>query len=127
LNPTYTIRDETGFVVEIGEVEGSKPYVLPPPKKDPRLVASLRTEDIIGAKASTKGLGVFAENHERKHTREINKIEDIEGAMAGSLKKGTTTKRITNPLDPVYEIPGAKELDQASPYGATKNEILSKS
>jgi hypothetical protein len=69
LNPTYTTRDENGFVVEIGDVMGSKPQVLPPPKNDPRLVASLRTEDIMGAKANTKGLGVFAENHERKEFR----------------------------------------------------------
>ena len=69
LSPSYTIRDESGNLVEIGEVEGSKPCVLPPPKQDPRLVASLRTEDVIGAKASTKGLGVFAENHSRKEFR----------------------------------------------------------
>lgn len=93
--------------------------MLPPPKKDPRLVASLRTEDIIGAKSSTKGLGVFAENHERKDMRQINRIDDIEGAQAGSLKKGTTTKRTTNPLDPTYDIPGAKELGQQSPYSLT--------
>jgi hypothetical protein len=106
LNPSYTIRDESGALVEIGEVEGSKPYVLPPPKKDPRLVASLRTEDIIGARASTKGQGVFAENHERKEVRQINRTDDIEGARSGSLRKGPTTNRVSNPLDPTYDMPG---------------------
>jgi hypothetical protein len=66
----------------------------------------LRTDDIIGAKASTKGAGVFAENHERKEYREINRTDDIEGARAGSLRKGPNTKRVSNPLDPTYEIPG---------------------
>lgn len=101
--------------------------MLPPPKKDPRLVASLRTEDIIGAKASSKGLGVFAENHERKDYRQINRVDDIEGAHAGSLKKGPTTNRISNPLDPTYDIPGSKELGQESPYSLTKTEQLAKS
>ena len=67
-------------MVEIGEVAGSKPYCLPPAKNDKRLVASLRTDDIIGAKASTKGMGVFAENHERKQFRDMNRTDDIEGA-----------------------------------------------
>jgi hypothetical protein len=104
-------------------VEGSKPYVLPPAKQDKRLAASLRTEDIIGAKSSTKGLGVFAENHERKEYRQINKTDDIEGARAGSLKKGPTTTRISNPLDPTYEIPGAKDLGSASPYSVSKADL----
>lgn len=80
MNPSYTIRDENGNVFEIGDVLGSKPQVLPPPKNETRIVASLRTDDITGAKASTKGLGVFAENHERKEYRQINRTDDIEGA-----------------------------------------------
>lgn len=69
-------------------------------------MASLRTEDIAGAKASSKGLGVFAENHLRKDYREINRTDDIEGAQSGSLRKGVKTNRISNPLDPSYTIPG---------------------
>lgn len=60
--------------------------------------------------AGTKGLGVFAENHERKDYREINKTDDITGAKAGSLKKGPTTMRVSNPLDPNYSLPGYSEL-----------------
>ena len=67
---------------------------------DNKMSASLRTNDIIGAGASTKSKGVFAENHTRQHFREINKTDDIEGAACGSLKKAPTTKRMTNPLDP---------------------------
>lgn len=42
---------------------------MPPARNDPRIIASLRTDDIAGAKANTKGLGVFSENHERKEFR----------------------------------------------------------
>lgn len=38
------------------------------------------------------------------------KIDDIEGACSGSLKKAPVTKRCINPLDPKYEFLGAKEL-----------------
>ena len=70
LNPSYTIRDEDGALFEIGEVAGSKPNVLPPAKRDQaKTVACLRTDDIAGATSGTKGLGVFAENHERKEFR----------------------------------------------------------
>jgi hypothetical protein len=61
------IRDENGNLFEIGQVEGSKPNVLPPEKKDEKFKStSLKTDDIQGAKAGSKGKGVFAENHERK-------------------------------------------------------------
>ena len=71
----------------------------------------------MGAKASTKGMGVFAENHERKEYKQSNRTDDIEGAKSGSLKKGPTTNRISNPLDPSYDIPGHKELGDSNPYG----------
>lgn len=74
------------------------------------MLASLRTEDIIGAKAGTKGLGVFAENHERKDVRKMNRTDDIEGAHSGSLRKGVKTNRVTHPLDPNYDLPGSREL-----------------
>lgn len=45
---------------------GSKPSVLPPERKNKELLPSLRTDDIMGATAGSKGQGVFAENHERK-------------------------------------------------------------
>lgn len=78
----------------------------------------------MGAKSSTKGLGVFAENHERKDFRQTNRTEDIEGAKAGSLKKGPTTNRISNPLDPDYAIPGQKELGEQNPYSKTAHSQL---
>ena len=60
----------------------------------------MKTEDILGAKHGTKGLGVFEVNHERKEFRNTMNIEDIEGAKVGSLKKCPPTKRCYNPLNP---------------------------
>lgn len=39
---------------------------------------------------------------ERKDYRVINETKDIAGAKSGSLMKGMTTKRFTNPLEPAY-------------------------
>lgn len=57
LNPKYVARDDLGNLIEIGEVDGSKPTTLPPMKKDPSLMpsSSLITKDILGAGPSTKG------------------------------------------------------------------------
>lgn len=55
LAPSYVARDSEGRVVEIGDVEGSKPRGLGPIKKDPNLQpsSSLVTQDIFGASAGT--------------------------------------------------------------------------
>ena len=111
LNPSYTIRDENGQLAEIGEVVGSKPNVLPPERRQSELMkTSLRTDDIMGATAGTKGQGVFAENHARREYRDTNRVDDIEGAHSGSLRKAPRTNRVTNPLDPCYDAVGGKEL-----------------
>lgn len=34
LQPEYKVRDEDGKVTDIGEVAGSKPNVLPPPRQN---------------------------------------------------------------------------------------------
>ena len=84
----------------------------------------MKTQDILGATAGSKGLGVFAEVHIRKDVRPINKTDDIEGAQSGSLKKGTTTTRNTSPLDPVYQMPGHSELlDACSAYSKPKPDF----
>jgi hypothetical protein len=56
----------------------------------------------MGATADSKRLGIFAEYHKRREVRGINRTDDIDGAQAGSLKRGTQSKRATNPLDPTY-------------------------
>lgn len=80
LQPTYVARDDKNQKVEIGEVGGSKPNVLPPPRKDFNFVnTSLNTKDIHGCKVGTKGLGNF-HTRERRAIRETNQISDIFGA-----------------------------------------------
>lgn len=40
--------------------------------------------------------------YQRKDVRDMNKTGDIDGAQAGTLKRGTMSKRLTNPLNPDY-------------------------
>lgn len=63
----------------------------------------------MGAAASSKGMAILRDA-QRREFREINKTDDIEGAQAGSLKKAPQTKRCYDPLNPKYDLPGAKEL-----------------
>jgi len=48
----------------------------------------LYTQDIIGAKASTKGLGPFAQRA-RVTLRNNITTQDIDGAQAGTVRAGT--------------------------------------
>lgn len=51
------------------------------------------------------------------------KIHDVPGAQASTLKRGISTSRQTNPLNPNYNLLGAKELtnENNNPYGTTYN------
>ncbi len=51
------------------------------------------------------------------------KIGDVPGAQTSTLKRGITTIRQSNPLNPQYNLLGAKELlnDNNNPYGTTYN------
>ena len=117
MNPSYTIRDEDGKMCEIGDIEGNRPVTLPPQRKKGDVDMTLKTMDILGAHAGTKGLGVFAEAHKRREVRQLNRTDDIDGAQGGSLKRGTTSKRVTNPLDPNYQFPGNSD-PAVDPCGA---------
>jgi hypothetical protein len=118
LDPVYDVKYKGGEYYTHGHIEGSKPVTYPPyiyPQP-----FNLRTEDIQGSQVGSKN--------------RINKfngvnynlsVEDIKGTRAGSLKKGITTDRKTNPVDPIYQLPGQKELGQNfNPYG---NTLVSKS
>lgn len=123
MNPTYTIRDEDGNPFEIGKIQGNQPQVLPPKRERGEVNLALKTQDILGATAGSKGLGVFAEAHKRREVRGINRTDDIEGAQANSLKKGTQTNRFTSPLDPDYQFLGHTELvDPCSAYSKAKED-----
>ena len=116
LNPIYDIRDEDGKLIKYGVVEKSCPKVIPEHKNGP-LSYTLKTEDISGAHAGTKGLGPFAERA-RTYQRQLVKCDDIEGAQVGTLQKAPKTIRQTNPLNPSYQFPGEKELTTANANNA---------
>ena len=88
LSPSYKARDEDGKLIDIGDVEGSRPGGLPRAHNTEQKPFNLRTEDITGAQASTKGLGAFTDTFKRTGFKESMKVNDIAGANAGSLKKG---------------------------------------
>ena len=118
LEPVYELKYKEGENYTHGHIEGNKPVTYPPiiyPEP-----YNLRTEDIEGCQVGTK--------------YKINKFnglnynltsDDIKGTKAGSLKKGIATERNTNPVDPIYKLPGDKELaNNNNPYGTT---LISKS
>ncbi len=77
----------------------------------------MRTKDIEGAQASTKGLGIFANTKRRELIKNSLDNTDVHGAHVGSLKKGPVTNRRTNPLLMDYKYPGAESLiDKNDPF-----------
>ena len=127
LDPVYTIADENGKTCDIGQVDGSKPAKMPdaPKEQAKNRCGSLSTNDIDGAKTSTKGLGVFAHAARRQEQMTSTNLntKDIEGSGAGSLLKGVKTKRSGNPLDTNYQYPGMTELtDGQNPFSLTRKE-----
>lgn len=96
LDPTYIVpTDQVKITKEIGQIQGNKPankfenFNTPP--------YSLMTKDIEGA-----------ESKKREHQNPVSK-EEIQGAKATTLKRGMSTKRQTNPLQPKYTYLGSSE------------------
>ena len=114
LDPVYELKYKNGENYTYGLIEKSKPqtnypYSYPEP-------FALRVNDIMGAQAGTKNrINKFTGNNYELTTK------DIRGCSAGSLKKGITTQRCTNPLVPKYQMPGAVELNgiQNDPFART--------
>lgn len=118
LEPVYQVKYKGGENYIHGHIEGSKPVTYPPyVYPEPY---NLRTQDIQGSQVGSKN------RINRFNGANYNLlVEDIKGTRAGSLKKGITTERQTNPVDPIYKLPGQKELGQNyNPYG---NTLVSKS
>lgn len=87
-----------------GLIEGSKPHTNYPYIYPEAL--NLKTNDILGSQVGTK-------NRINKFQSPFNynlNLTDIKGAKAGSLKKGITTERNTNPINPAYKYIGEQEL-----------------
>lgn len=72
----------------------------------PQGTYSLTTHDIAGATSKFAPQNVRS----RREIRNITTTEDIEGAQADTLKHSMQTKRVTNPLNPVYQ-----SLDKGAP------------
>jgi hypothetical protein len=121
LDPEYIVKNNDGSTEVIGRIVNSSGVRFAERKRGP-VNSSLDTSDIAGAKTGTKNLGVFA-NHSRTNFRKTNEIHDIAGSTVGSLKKGVSTKRISNPLNPDYPVPGQTEYNNNA-FGNTGQQIM---
>ena len=110
------MRDAAGYYfinnrnpIVYGEIEGSSPKKLIGRQRG-KLSPDLNIEDIPGAHAGTKGLGMFAQ---RKRITVSNSIttQDIYGAQSGTLRKGLSSKRMTNPINPEYQHLGRSQMN----------------
>ena len=103
LNPFYTMNFVDGSKVKFGPIEKNKPligssfmYKIP---------LNLKVDDIEGCYIGSKNkYKKFKSNNYCYNT------QDIMGAQSGTLLKGISTKRMTNPLWPKYKYLGAEEL-----------------
>jgi hypothetical protein len=83
----------------------------------------MKTEDILGCKIGTRGLGNF-HSRDRRGYLDTNKTKDIFGANTGSLLKGPVTNRTAlNPLKPDYQMPGHTELTNINDAFGKKNAV----
>ena len=133
LQPEYAVRDkiesgdfikkeQTGLNCAYGKIERCAPQALPDARTGTR---NLETQDIKGAQNGTKTIGAFTHYQRRPdQVRAVTENTDIHGSTCGSLRKSMHTVRITNPLAPCYQNPGAqREADVAAanktndPYG----------
>jgi hypothetical protein len=103
LDPIYNFKKENGEILKYGFIEKSKPqtnypFYYPVP-------FGLKTDDIVGAQVGSKNkINAF-------NGMNFNLVNsDIRGCSVGSLKKGISTKRCTNPIYPKYPYLGAIEL-----------------
>ena len=102
LDPIYGFK-KNDEIFKYGPIEKSKPQTQYPFFYEPAL--NLKLDDIKGTNIGSKNkITKFNGNNYELTTH------DIKGCNVGSLKKGIVTKRCTNPLNPVYQYPGAKEI-----------------
>jgi len=103
LDPFYKMGFVDGSKVKFGPIEGNKPLVGS--KYMYKTPFNLKVDDIEGSNIGSKN----------KYKKFMGKnfcydISDILGTQSGSLLKGISTKRMTNPLRPKYKYLGAEEL-----------------
>ena len=103
LDPIYNFKNQNGEPYKYGPIEKSKPqtnypYTHPVP-------FGLKTDDILGAQVGSKNkINAFTGRNFEMTT------SDIRGCSVGSLKKGISTSRCTNPIYPKYQYLGNVEL-----------------
>ena len=133
LQPEYAVRDtpaeaqvdifsmtKTVLNKKYGPIDGNRPCALPGAIPGG---CNLTTTDVAGAQADTKRIGPFTHYQRRAdQIRPVGRNDDVEGSRAGSLKRGITTIRATNPLQPDYQVPGrtvngASGFEINNPYG----------
>ena len=118
LDPIYGFK-KNEEIFKYGPIEKSKPQTHYPFFYQPAL--NLKLDDIKGTNIGSKNkINKFNGNNYELTT------QDIKGCNVGSLKKGIVTQRCTNPLNPIYQYPGAKEI-QGSKFGEYSKKQRAKS
>ena len=103
LEPFYKLNYVDGTKYSFGPIEKNKPAVYS--KYLIQKSFNLKNEDIEGSNPGSK-------NKYKKYVfnTSSNDIGDIQGTKTGTLLKGISTKRKTNPIWPHYKYPGEDEL-----------------
>lgn len=103
LEPNYRMKFLDGSKVSFGPIEGNKPLVGS--QYMYKVPFNLKVDDITGTNPGSK-------NKYKKYmgTNSCYDISDIVGTKSGTLLKGISTKRHTNPLRPKYKYLGEEEL-----------------
>jgi hypothetical protein len=120
LEPTYVISGSEGPST-IGFIEGSKgkPQIN---TSNPVHRRNLDNSDIEASKAGTLGNPVLR-SKSRNYSKNPLDTSDIPGSSAGSHRRGLSTSRVTNPLQPVYvwtveepaQIPLPQKVEEKQP------------
>ena len=85
----------------------------------------MNTLDIHGARSDTTRLGNFQNTQRRDQVRQPHNNEDIVGSTVGTLRKAMQTNRMSNPLQPVYQIPGRDEPSSLEQLGSPYKDMSS--
>ena len=115
LEPHFKLRDDKGVLIDYGEIAGARPKIPYYRTNKDQMDRALKSRDILGNMPGTKGKGNFHQRERRDQVRPLTKNDDIVGSNPGSLVTGIKVpegakKRVTNPLNPNYEIPGRNEV-----------------
>ena len=119
LDPIYNFKNQNGEIYQYGPIEKSKPQTIYPYTHP--VPFGLKTDDILGAQVGSKNkINAFTGRNFEMTTN------DIRGCSVGSLKKGISTLRCTNPIYPKYQYLGNEELknDQGKKMQRTKSVAI---